>query len=69
MAVSLSYPPALLRPEDAAEYLGVSPRTLARWQSAALLIPVDVEGMKRYRRTDLDEFAATRTDWQDRTTE
>ena len=67
MTARLSYPPALLRREDAAEYLGVSPRTLDELQQQARVIPVDLDGMKRFRREDLDEFARTRPDWQTKT--
>lgn len=66
MAALLTYPPALLDREHAAAYLSVSPRTLDEWQSRSLLIPVDVDGMKRFRRSDLDEFAASRPDWEKR---
>ncbi len=64
MAARLTYPPALLRHGEAAEYLGVSPRTLDEWQARSLLIPVDVDGMKRWRRADLDEYALSRPDWE-----
>lgn len=64
MATRLTYPPALLRHGEAAEYLGVSPRTLDEWQARGLLVAVEVDGMKRWRRDDLDEFARTRSDWE-----
>lgn len=63
-ATRLSYPPALLRHGEAAEYLGVSPRTLDAWQARGLLAPKDVDGMKRWLGEDLDEFARTRPNWE-----
>jgi len=66
MATRLTYPPALLRHGEAAEYLGVSPRTLDEWQARGLLIAAEVDGMKRWKRDDLDEFARTRPDWDGR---
>lgn len=64
--IRITYPPALLRHGEAAEYLGVSPRTLDEYQAKSLIIPVDLDGMKRWRRDDLDEFARTRPDWEGR---
>lgn len=64
MSTRLTYPPALLRHTEAAEYLGVSPRTLDSYQERGLLIAVDLDGMKRWRRDDLDEYARTRPDWE-----
>lgn len=61
----LTYPPALLRREDAAEYISVSARTLDALQARSELIPVDVAGQKRFRRSDLDAWAASRADWED----
>lgn len=63
MSTRLTYPPGLLRHGEAAEYLGVSPRTLDEYQARGLLIAVDLDGMKRWRRDDLDEFIRARPDW------
>ncbi|GIG27206.1 helix-turn-helix domain-containing protein [Cellulomonas denverensis] len=60
---SPSYPPALLRREDAAEYLAVSPRKLDELQAKGVVIPVRLDGMKRFRRSDLDDIAAGLPDW------
>lgn len=64
MSNTLSYPPAALRREDAAEYIGMSPRKLDELQARSELIPVDVDGLKRFRRVDLDEYIASRADWE-----
>ncbi|MGN8245286.1 helix-turn-helix domain-containing protein [Cellulomonas soli] len=58
-----NYPPALLRREDAAEYLAISPRKLDDLQARGLVIPVDFDGMKRFRRQDLDDMAQRLPDW------
>jgi hypothetical protein len=60
----LTYPPALLRREDAAEYISVSPRKLDELQARSEIIPVNVDGQKRFRRADLDAYAASRGDWE-----
>ena len=41
----------------AATILGVSTKTLQRWDKAELLVPVrDANGARRYNRADLDAF-------------
>jgi len=63
MAIRLPFAPALFSREDAAEYLGVSPRKLDEFQARAFIIPADLDGMKRFRRIDLDDLAANLPDW------
>ncbi len=52
----------LLTPEDAAQHLGVSARTLATWRSTGrhALPYVKVGARVRYRRTDLDAWLSSR---------
>ena len=53
----------LLTREQAAEYLHLSPQTLATWASEGRYgLPfVKCGRLVRYRRTDLDEFLSART--------
>lgn len=55
--------PELLTREQAAEYLGITPRTLAVWACVKRynLPYVKVGRLVKYRRTDLDEFINRRT--------
>lgn len=48
----------LLRTAQAAEYLGISPRTLNRWTLSGMIPVVQLPGMNqvRYDQTDLDKF-------------
>lgn len=50
--------PALMPSEMAAEYLGISCRSLKRLQGAGRLLPVAIRdgSFLRFRRTDLDNF-------------
>ena len=64
MPTTLTYPPAALRREAAAEYIGVSPRKLDELQRRSEIIPIDVDGMKRFRRSELDRYIDTRPDWE-----
>lgn len=64
MATTLTYPPAALRLEEAAEYIGMSPRKLTELQRRSEIIPIDVDGMKRYARTELDRYIASRPEWE-----
>lgn len=61
MAISNS--PNLLGREQAAEYLGVKPRTLDVWASTHRynLKFIKVGRLAKYRKEDLDEFLARRT--------
>ena len=56
-------PPELLTREQAAEYLGIKPQTLAVWATTGRydLPVVHVGRLVRYRRDHLDEFLASRT--------
>jgi excisionase family DNA binding protein len=55
----------LLTREEAAEYLGVTPRTLAVWACVGRynLPYVKVGRLARYRKSDLDIFLTKRTVW------
>jgi len=64
MAARLTFPPGAMRHGEAAEYIGVSPRTLDALQARLVIIPIEIEGMKRWRREDLDEYLRTRPDWE-----
>lgn len=43
----------LITPEQAADTLKVSKVTLWRWEKSGYLIPVSIEGKKRYRNSDI----------------
>ncbi len=51
-------PSGLMKPELAAEYLQITPSTLAVWRSTnrKILPYVKIGGQVRYRREDLDKF-------------
>ena len=53
-------PSGLMKPEQAAEYLQITPSTLSVWRSTnrQKLAYVKVGGHVRYRRSDLDQFIA-----------
>lgn len=57
----------LLTRDQAAEYLGITPRTLAVWACVKRynLPYVKVGRLVKYRRSDLDAFIARRTVQQD----
>lgn len=43
--------------QETAEYLHISPKTLLDWEAKYTDIPtIEIEGVKRYRRTDLDNW-------------
>lgn len=49
--------PEYMTKAEAAKYLHVSAPTLNTWAKNGITIPViDIDGLKRYKRTDLDEF-------------
>lgn len=54
--------PALLTPEQAAEYLGSTAKTLERWRvTRAYSLPyVKLGRLVRYRKADLDAWIASR---------
>jgi excisionase family DNA binding protein len=60
---SLSLTNALLTREQAAEFLGLRPQTLAVWASTRryALPMVKVGSLVRYRRSDLERFLESRT--------
>ena len=66
MVARLSYPPILLRDEDAAEYIGVSVTKLNRLQAAGRIIPKAIDGRRAFLRDDLDAFARALPDWEGR---
>lgn len=46
-----------LNKSETAQYLHISPKTLLDWEKKYKDIPtIEVEGIKRYRKSDLDEF-------------
>lgn len=53
-------PSGLMKPEQAADYLQITPSTLAVWRSTnrRKLAFVKIGGQVRYRREDLDRFIA-----------
>lgn len=55
--------PALLTRDQAAEYLGVAPQTLAIWaMTGRYSLPyIRVGRLAKYRRSDLDKFLTRRT--------
>lgn len=63
MSTTLTYAPAALRREEAAEYIGLSPRKLDELQKRGEIIPIDVDGIKRYSRAELDRYIDTRPEW------
>jgi DNA-binding transcriptional MerR regulator len=50
--------------EKAAEYLDISPRKLDDLQARGLVVPVSLDGMKRFRRVDLDEYLDGLSHWE-----
>lgn len=55
-------PGTRLTPDEAADYLGLSPKTLANWRSAGTgPTHLRVGGRIQYRVQDLDEFLSTCT--------
>lgn len=59
--------PEMLTIQEAAEYLGIKPQTLAVWRCTRRYdIPsVKIGRCVRYRKTDLDKFIKRRTDGSD----
>lgn len=55
-------PDVMMTRKEAAEYLGVEPRTLANWASAGTyhLPYVKYGNIVRYRKSDLDAFIESR---------
>ncbi len=49
--------PVLLDESQAAAYLGISAKTLARLRAQKEIAPRQLRGCVRYHRSDLDEFA------------
>lgn len=49
--------------KEAAEYLGVSPETLRRWDKAGILVPMrtPIGGHRIYDQEQLDEFKRKNT--------
>lgn len=50
--------------EKAAEYLDISARKLDDLQARLLIIPVSLDGMKRFRRSDLDKYLDSLPAWE-----
>ena len=54
----------LLNANQAADYLGISPKSLAnsRWSGTGIVIPfVKIGGACRYKQSDLDKYIEERT--------
>lgn len=63
MATAILSPPELLTREQAAEYLGMKPQTLAVWATTHRydLPMIRVGSRVRYRRSDLDKWLESRS--------
>lgn len=66
MTIRPAYAPILMGDEEAAFYLSISPRQLARFQAESLIIPRALGGKRGFLREDLDEFARNLPDWEKR---
>lgn len=57
-AIQRIAPSGLMRPDQVAEYLQITPSTLAVWRctNRRVLPYVKIGGQVRYRRTDVDAF-------------
>lgn len=62
MPLTLPYAPALLPDDEAAAYLSMSPRTLARERAAGKIIPKRTPAGLRYPRAELDRYAESLPD-------
>jgi excisionase family DNA binding protein len=51
----------LLTPAEAADYLRISQRTLRRFVASGVLPVVTMGALRRYRRSDLDEYIKAST--------
>lgn len=60
LRVASSSSDALLTPEEAAHYLKISPKTLKNWGTAKRLSYVKVGNRRRYEKSVLDAYIATR---------
>jgi excisionase family DNA binding protein len=63
VATAILSPPELLTREQAAEYLGMKPQTLAVWATTHRydLPMIRVGSRVRYRRSDLDKWLESRS--------
>lgn len=50
-----SFPPYMTK-QEASKYLHISPVTFNKWQQAYNIPVIEIEGVKRYKRTELDKF-------------
>lgn len=66
MTGQLAYPPILMGEEEAAAYLGISTRTLARLQADSIIVPKALGTRRGYLRDDLEAFARALPDWEGR---
>lgn len=53
-----NFPPYMTQ-QEASKYLHVSPGTFNKWQRIYNIPVVQIEGVKRYKRTSLDNFMDT----------
>ena len=51
----------LLNQKEASRYLGISRQTMYRWAVAGVVSPVVINGVHRFRRSDLDQLARAGT--------
>ena len=51
----------LLTQKEASHFLGVSRQTMFRWTVAGVVSAVVINGVRRFRRTDLEQLALTGT--------
>lgn len=50
-----SFPPYMTK-QEASKYLHISPVTFNKWQQVYNIPVIEIEGVKRYKRTQLDKF-------------
>jgi hypothetical protein len=51
----------LVTQKEASRFLGVSRQTMFRWGVAGVVSPVVISGVRRFRRSDLEQLARTGT--------
>lgn len=51
----------LVTQKEASRFLGVSRQTMFRWGVAGVVSPVVINGVRRFRRSDLEQLARTGT--------
>jgi excisionase family DNA binding protein len=69
MSARTSYAPAGFNREDAADYLGISPRKLDEIQAAGELIAKQLGARRMFLREDLEQYLRDLPDWERRSTQ